>query len=747
MPPSVLWPLYSQYVYSYRQPSSPLIGYFRYFADQIPFEDMIWFRLNDSLRDPYGSGYSPSYSGSMYQDLEERFISMQDQLLGLGARPNLVASPKDPTMPPGEPERLRFQADLARQFAGGMAGSTIVTNGAWDFMPISFSPADLAGLEVSKYNLERLCNIFGVPVASMTGETNLANSQAADKQHAKDAVEPRCHMIASTLTRIIRRYDDRLFFAFDAAVDADREQDARIFDMGLKNGSLTINEVLSESQYPPKPYGDEAWLSNSLQQPSMLQATHQMSLTAQAHTIDSGKAGDEASMGREEDDPIEEGDANPKDKSNGKASKFPSRGLPAEMMIDRALGRLETELRWMKQPNPYHGQKGDFKGTGSDLHKRVKGANKKKDVAARQKKKEIEAAKAQEEQSKLDNHRDSAARVAAEFGEDGSDLIEPLGSVHEWATFIEWAEQLDPEFEAVTLLAQDGECDDLPTLVEQLEAAIDADAPDEELTLPIATALMEACQANEDAGLLTVTMNGGEDEEGDIERSFDWGEERQFRSGHGGNPHHDSEGKFAATDGQAAGHAHVPKAAKNAKKRKRNRIAKGYEKKKAPPELKDTERSDRAKAAHKRTAKAEKDYAKANEHKFASDIGGKAYPDNAPQDVDVAINGKNHHLELKSLIQGEHGKIHMSSEALGRKVALSRKTGDPFHTVALDDRDVYNGGANKALHSGNRMYYRRGLGNYNVSTMHPVKDMDEMRRLIAMPTGQLPPKARGIIRK
>jgi HK97 family phage portal protein len=283
--PNILWPLYSQYVQPIRLAGSPLIDFFQYFGDRLPFADVLRFRLNDSLRDPYASGYSPLYAAIEYARLESSFVSIQEQLLGSGPRPSIVFSPKDPMMPPGDPERMRFQQDLDRTRAGANAGKSLVTNGAWDITPISYAPTDLAGKDLSEYNIRMICSCFGIPPTIFTTETNLANIEAANQLHARNAVEPRCHMIASVLTRFARRFDPRLFFAFDSAIPEDEEKKARIWDIKLKNYSATINEATEEDKSPPKDYGKEPWMSGDPKQPTMIQEAHQMGMTSQAHAV------------------------------------------------------------------------------------------------------------------------------------------------------------------------------------------------------------------------------------------------------------------------------------------------------------------------------------------------------------------------------------------------------------------------------------------------------------------------------
>ncbi len=333
-PPLFLWVLYSQYVLPIRQAGSPMVDHFQYFRDKLPYDQVIWFRQNHSLRDPYGSAYSPTYAGEVYANQEDRQIALFDQILG-SPGPSMIASAKDPILAPNDSERKRFEQDLNRKQGGGNARGLLVSNGAWDFTPWSYTPADLAAKEVSEYDLYRLASIFDQPPTYYTVDTNLANLQAADEQHARQGVEPRCKSIAGTLTWMARLWDRRLSFAFDPALPEDDEAKARVVDMQLKNGQITINQANEEGRWPAVPWGDEPWLPGTLVQPSMAQEKHEQALVSEQAAIDQG------------DDQIEQGSQKLSiEEKKASQSKPAAKGERSviELQIDRALDRLEEEL-------------------------------------------------------------------------------------------------------------------------------------------------------------------------------------------------------------------------------------------------------------------------------------------------------------------------------------------------------------------------------------------------------------------
>ena len=176
-------------------------------------------------------------------------------------------SPKDGVNPPGQAERQRFEQDISRKLSGAGAGKILVTDGTYEPKQISYNPSDVQSTGLSEYDLARTANCFGVPLALLTTDTNLANLQAARAQHA-EVVNARCHTIASVLTTLARQLDPRLCFAFDDAAGDDVEAKARVTQVQLGSGVLTINEARAESGYEPVPWGDEPWLPSSLRQPS-----------------------------------------------------------------------------------------------------------------------------------------------------------------------------------------------------------------------------------------------------------------------------------------------------------------------------------------------------------------------------------------------------------------------------------------------------------------------------------------------
>jgi hypothetical protein len=150
-----------------------------------------------------------------------------------------------------------------------------------------------------------------------------------------------------------------------------------------------------------------------------------------------------------------------------------------------------------------------------------------------------------------------------------------------------------------------------------------------------------------------------------------------------------------------------------------------------------------------KVGKAEQVHAEGVKNRIAQAVGG--LPEEQTEDAgqrdkkpyDVKIDHSDA-IEVKSLLKGGKTSLSVHDDALLRKV--NYQIGHPtekFHTVAVDERATYEGGAHAGSFSGHQMYYKRGSGRYALSKMEPVKDEAHLRQLIAAPDKDLPARAKG----
>jgi len=185
--------------------------------------------------------------------------------------------------------------------------------------------------------------------------------------------------------------------------------------------------------------------------------------------------------------------------------------------------------------------------------------------------------------------------------------------------------------------------------------------------------------------------------------------------------------------------------------------AKPAAKAKAAPAAKRTaeqepsDRVARAKANFKLVDKTIQRYAEEhNEPAFAKAIGGLSFKDNEPVDV-VVGNDQGviaHGIELKTMVSNKAGKITMKRSAMERKAQWEKDKDATFHTVVIDDTDVFNA-KGEGVHdqSKRKLFYRRGFGSFRVAGMYPVKSVAALKLLLDTPDAELPQAARRAVAK
>jgi hypothetical protein len=133
-----------------------------------------------------------------------------------------------------------------------------------------------------------------------------------------------------------------------------------------------------------------------------------------------------------------------------------------------------------------------------------------------------------------------------------------------------------------------------------------------------------------------------------------------------------------------------------------------------------------------------------NEPRFAKAVGGLSFKDNEPVDVVVGDGGViQHGIELKTMVSNKAGKITMKRSAMERKAKWEKDNKATFHTVVIDDHEVFNAnGPGEHDESKRKIFYRRGFGSFRVAGMYEVKDVAELKKLLAMKNEALPDAAK-----
>jgi HK97 family phage portal protein len=266
------WPLQSQYVIQQKGSGAEILKQYTYFGQTFAPDELVRGR-ELSMRDPYLSGLAPLHAVFEMNGLANYYTALIEGQLRSGAKPSAIVGSKDPNQPMLPDAAKRLEAGINNRFGMGRQGYVWVVDGSFSFEPIDWPPADMAALEIYKNARLQIANCLGVPISLLqTEDSNRAVAEAGNYQHQRNTIEPRCIQIASALTEMARRVDDRLFFCFDNPVEEDVERRAKVVDMEIKNGKRTINEARADDGDEPVDWGDEPWFSKGQVQPSQQQA-------------------------------------------------------------------------------------------------------------------------------------------------------------------------------------------------------------------------------------------------------------------------------------------------------------------------------------------------------------------------------------------------------------------------------------------------------------------------------------------
>jgi HK97 family phage portal protein len=257
--PAKVWILPAHLVTPRREVGSPaLVDYYEYHGRQterFPPARVIHFRFPDP-RDPYCSGLSPLRACYEQVALTSEYAAMKRAVYDNTGLPSVVLTPGESV---GETERDRLEQQWQRKFARGGQGQALVAEGSYKVTVLSHSLGDLAALADLKATKEDIANAFHVPLPFLSGDTNLANMEAADHLHKTLAIVPRLRRRDEKLNeQLVPRFDPsgRLFLASEDPTPANQHFLLKQEEIDLKLGVRTVNEVRATRGLAPVAWGE-----------------------------------------------------------------------------------------------------------------------------------------------------------------------------------------------------------------------------------------------------------------------------------------------------------------------------------------------------------------------------------------------------------------------------------------------------------------------------------------------------------
>jgi hypothetical protein len=258
--PRAIWMLPAHLVTPIREPGSPrLVDAYEFrgqTTQRFAPERIVCFRSPDP-RDPYSSALSPLKACFDQAALVSEFATLKRTVYDNAALPSVLITPDDGL---GPDERERLEKQWRQKLQRGGRGGALVADSSLKVTVLSQSMGDLSGLADVRASKEDIANAFGVPLPFLSGETNLANMQAADHLHKSLTILPRLRRRDEKLNEQLLPHIDptgQLFFATPDPTPANQSFLLQQEQADLKLGVRTINEVRAARGLPAVAWGEQ----------------------------------------------------------------------------------------------------------------------------------------------------------------------------------------------------------------------------------------------------------------------------------------------------------------------------------------------------------------------------------------------------------------------------------------------------------------------------------------------------------
>lgn len=253
--PGRIWPLPAQNVLI--QPNPDADGFvYQYRGETYQEHQIIHFRYPDPAN-PYGYGMSPLRAVYNEARIAESYADLKIARFDNRAAPDIVLTPKEAI---SVDERDRLELQWNTKYKRGGNGKLLVAESDFGVELLNGQMGDIALLAEKGANSDDICNAFHVPLSMLSTNTNLANLQASEAQHASKCIAPRLKRRDQKLNeQLLPFYDPshRLYFCSDDPRPKSEENDWRMIDTAAKYGIMTINELRAAQDMPPVPWGDK----------------------------------------------------------------------------------------------------------------------------------------------------------------------------------------------------------------------------------------------------------------------------------------------------------------------------------------------------------------------------------------------------------------------------------------------------------------------------------------------------------
>lgn len=266
--PSQIWVIPSQWMTP--KPGKTLdkaISHYTYkrgsVEQDIPVNEVIFFTYPNPSNPFTGFSTVKAIADAVY--IQKQMNEFEESLLENKARPGGILAPKKRM---SEAERQRLAESFRQKFAGARrAGKTLIPPADMEFIRDAMTPEEISFMEGRRLVRTEITAAFGTPEALfVTESSNRAVSESAEYILAKYTIVPYLTRLEEKLNeKLLPRYADNLFCAFDNPVPEDREQKRKENETYVNSGVISRDEMRSDLGKDPRGgLADELLVDNRL---------------------------------------------------------------------------------------------------------------------------------------------------------------------------------------------------------------------------------------------------------------------------------------------------------------------------------------------------------------------------------------------------------------------------------------------------------------------------------------------------
>jgi HK97 family phage portal protein len=229
----------------------------------IAVDEIIFFALSNPNNPFTGFSTIKAIADAVY--IQRQMNEFEASLFENKARPGGILVPKAKM---SRAERERTVESFRQKYAGARkAGKTLIPPADMNFIRDAMTPEEISFIEGRRLVRTEIMASLDVPEGMIiTESSNRAVAEAAEYIFAKYGILPRCRKVEEKLNeKLVSRYDEKLFCAFDDPVPENRELKLKENTEYVKVGAVSRDEIRAGIGKEPRGgMADELLVDNRL---------------------------------------------------------------------------------------------------------------------------------------------------------------------------------------------------------------------------------------------------------------------------------------------------------------------------------------------------------------------------------------------------------------------------------------------------------------------------------------------------